>query len=517
TVNNATTAHNLTFAGPILFTSTSGRTLNFNNFGQVLTFGSSPNSSTFSLATTGNINVAINVSSSSTAASTLVLNDIIQDNPTPPATPDTISFGTASSTTPGGTTIINGASTYSGSTTFNGPGSTAQTPLTFEIGVSSVMNGTSIVSGPFGKGTMIPNNGNDPSTFVPFGADRTIANAMTLTSGFFVATAPLTGSGPTVDPSGVAHNLIFTGAISDPGKVITNNMASSVGLYLGSASGSSVVTMSGTTKFQTTSGFSSNTYVYDQLTGSGALTVQNHAIVQLLNNSNNYSGVTTVTTTAAIPGGTLLAMNSSGSATGTGAVTVNGIGTGSSALGTGGTLGGTGFITGAITIGSASGGTQGGVISPGASGPGTLNVGSVTFNPYGRYVFEYNQTNNSIGNAVNDLISGSGTLDLTALSASAPFDINLSPIVTGSPSGSYTLATFGGGVIANGTPFANGTDVTNLFSFSGTSPSSPDLMINAAPGGGQSLVLSFAPTPEPTAIAVLGLGAMAALLRRRRC
>ncbi len=515
TVNNAATAYNLTFTGPVVFTSTSGRTLNFNNFGKVLTFGATPGSSTLTLSTTGNINIAITVSSSSTAANTLVLNDIIQDNPTPPATPDTISFGTSSSTTPGGTTIINAANTYAGSTTFNGPGSSSLAPLTFEIGTSSVLNGTSIVSGPFGKGTLIPNNGNDPATFVPFGADRTIANAMTLSSGFFVATAPLTGSGPTVDPSGVAHNLIFTGAISDGGKVITNNMASSVGLYLGSAGSSSVITMSNTTKFQTNNGLGSNTYIYDQLTGSGALTIQNHALVQLLNNSNNYSGVTTVTTTGG-PGGTLLAMNTSGSATGTGAVVVNGIGTGASALGTGGILGGTGFITGTITIGSTTAATQGGMISPGVSVPGTLNVGSVVFNPYGRYVFEYNQTNNSIGNAVNDLISGSGTLDLTALSASAPFDLNLSPVVTGSVSGSYTLATFGGGIIASGTPFANGTDVTNLFSFSGTYPSSPDVMVNAAPGGGQALVLSLAPTPEPSSAAILALSCIGLLRRRRR-
>jgi autotransporter-associated beta strand protein len=75
-----------------------------------------------------------------------------------------------------------------------------------------------------------------------------------------------------------------------------------------------------------------------------------------LSGSNSYTGGTIVSD------GTLLANNSSGSATGTGTVTVN----------SGGKLGGTGTISGAVTVNS------GGTLAPGVS-PGILTSGNVSF------------------------------------------------------------------------------------------------------------------------------------------
>jgi autotransporter-associated beta strand protein len=95
-------------------------------------------------------------------------------------------------------------------------------------------------------------------------------------------------------------------------------------------------------------------------TGRGKLT---------LSNANTYTGGTTITK------GTLLVKNTTGSATGTGAVQVNT-----------GTLGGTGNITGAVTVGTGS--SSGAILLPGnsATKPGILTINSaLTFNPLSTY------------------------------------------------------------------------------------------------------------------------------------
>ena len=76
-----------------------------------------------------------------------------------------------------------------------------------------------------------------------------------------------------------------------------------------------------------------------------------------LGGANTYTGVTVVSA------GTLLVSNSSGSATGTGAVSVA----------SDGTLGGTGWVDGAVSV-------AGGTIAPGSS-TGVLSVGSANFDP----------------------------------------------------------------------------------------------------------------------------------------
>ena len=91
----------------------------------------------------------------------------------------------------------------------------------------------------------------------------------------------------------------------------------------------------------------------DVISGNGTVT-QNGGGTLTLNKANTYSGGTTVNA------GSLLAGNTNGSATGTGAVTVN----------SGGTLGGTGIITGAVTV------YGGSVVSPG-TGIGILTLGAL--------------------------------------------------------------------------------------------------------------------------------------------
>jgi fibronectin-binding autotransporter adhesin len=107
--------------------------------------------------------------------------------------------------------------------------------------------------------------------------------------------------------------------------------------------------------------------------GGGSLTKTGSGTFSL-SQPNTYTGNTTVTQ------GTLLVTNSTGSATGTGKVTVNG-----------GVLGGTGTISGGVTIGSA---TRFGTISPGLAGQtGRVTIfRPITFRQFGIYNVDLDST-----------------------------------------------------------------------------------------------------------------------------
>jgi len=123
-------------------------------------------------------------------------------------------------------------------------------------------------------------------------------------------------------------------------------------------------------------------------------------------------------------------MNSAGSGTGTGAVTVNPTGT----------LGGTGSITGTVTI------AAGGSVAPGAAGVGTLTTGSATL--AGTYVCELSGATADRVNVVGDLNVTGATVNFATLAAPTASEYLIAtytgtlagePAVTGLPAG-YTLA-----------------------------------------------------------------------------
>jgi autotransporter-associated beta strand protein len=128
-----------------------------------------------------------------------------------------------------------------------------------------------------------------------------------------------------------------------------------------------------------------------------------------LTGANSWSGGTTIN------GGLVLANNTSGSALGSGTVTVN----------TGGALGGTGFVGAPVTL------DAGGGLSPGSNGLGTLTINSsLSLNSSAALRFELGTTGASDKVAVNGALTLGGVLYVTNLA--------------GFGAGTYTLFTYTG-------------------------------------------------------------------------
>jgi fibronectin-binding autotransporter adhesin len=185
-------------------------------------------------------------------------------------------------------------------------------------------------------------------------------------------------------------------------------------------------------------------------TGTGTLT---------LTGASTYTGGTTVN------GGTLLVNNSSGTGTGTNAVTVN----------NSGRLGGTGFIHGPVTVNS------GGGVAPGNNAIGTLTLRSnLTLNAGSQWHFELGTTGASDRIAVTGNLVLGGTLNLT----NAP----------GFGAGTYTLITYGG-TLSGSLPAI------------GTKPAGFNYTVNTATAGQVRLIVQLQ-TPPVFTSAVLLNGAL---------
>ena len=169
-------------------------------------------------------------------------------------------------------------------------------------------------------------------------------------------------------------------------------------------------------------------------TGTLALTKAGASTLTLSGNSNTYSGNTVVS------GGVLNVTNTSGSATGTSAVALNG-----------GTLTGAGIITGTVTA-AAAGIITPGTVTAGSAGSGVLTLGNLTLANgttinYG--LVAGNATANYISTGILTL-PGSGTvvLDLytpgtnTAFAAAGTYDLFQYTTLAGGPlSGAFSFGT----------------------------------------------------------------------------
>jgi autotransporter-associated beta strand protein len=196
----------------------------------------------------------------------------------------------------------------------------------------------------------------------------------------------------------------------------------------------------------------------------------------LSNSANSYSGSTTVTS------GLLLLENVSGSATGTGNITVN----------TGATLGGNGRATGSATVN--------GLLAPG-TGVGDLELGSLTMASTSQLTLEIDPALNAADAVITQggvSIASGATLQLSFVGVSAgPYTNTF--VVVNNKSTAVTAGTF------NTTPATGGIlqyTVNYGVNWDGD-------------GVNNDITITFNSVPEPGMLSLLGVGSVW-LLRRRR-
>lgn len=228
------------------------------------------------------------------------------------------------------------------------------------------------------------------------------------------------------------------------------------------------------------------------LEGSGTLT---------LSGDNTYGGPTIINS------GTVILANTSGSATGSGNVTVN----------SGATLKGSGVSSGNVTL------NDGATLAPGAS-VGVLETGAQTWEAGAGFQFEISDATGAAGIGY-DVVRINGGININATSAN-PFDVSVISLTLGNDPGdaanfdkmqsySWKVAE----IIGTLDGFDAAAFSINTAQFSNDTSGAGPLawyMSQAASEGGFDLYLNFTAIPEPSALAIGFLGGLALLTHRAR-
>jgi hypothetical protein len=257
------------------------------------------------------------------------------------------------------------------------------------------------------------------------------------------------------------------------------------------------------------------------LGGSGAtLTKTGAETTTTLSKSNSYTGATTVTSgTLNVASGGSIASSSSTVAAGA-AMVVNG---------TAGAVALNGSLSGAGTVGALEL-NNGSSLNPGNS-PGLLSASSSKWNAGATYNFQMTSATGTAGTNW-DLLDVSTLLDLSALSSSAKFNLN---IETSGPLSGYdvntpfawTFAQSGSLALPSGYVFVSplavsSIDITSLFnltfidatSFTGAVTSGFKIIAYNDPNGSERIAL--VPEPSTGSLLLFGFGGLALLRMVRR-
>jgi fibronectin-binding autotransporter adhesin len=271
------------------------------------------------------------------------------------------------------------------------------TTMNANRGITVTANG-----GGWAGGTItVPGPLSGPGTFSIIGGQVTLTNsgnATTFTGKHNIENGTLVVGGEAflgAAPVSPTADYFSMGGVSPLAVATTGTLSVTTTTALNANRG---ITLNGAGRINVATG--GNTVTYGGvIAGSGKFTKMGDGTLAV-SGPNTFSGGADVY-------GKLLVTNSSGSATGTGAVAVKTL---SATLGGNGTLAGTGLVTGPVTIES------GAHIAPGTTGVGTLGVGSLTLSSGS--ILDFDLGAPTSGDLVNVTDSGGltisgGTVNLT--------------------------------------------------------------------------------------------------------
>jgi hypothetical protein len=247
------------------------------------------------------------------------------------------------------------------------------------------------------------------------------------------------------------------------------------------------------------------------ISGGGSLTYSGPGTLNL-KAVNTHTGATTVS------GGTLIVdtgasiASSSATTVGSGAhLKVNGA---AGAVNVNGTLSGSGTV-GALSLQS------GGTLTVGNS-PGLLTASSATWNAGSAFQFEIINATGTAGTDW-DLLSVTGALDLTSISATSKMDLTVlsTGLLNYDPDTQYSWVFAKAASLTGTESWSSGLDVTDRFAIDstgfngGTQPGRGFKVVTGTDGGFATLSLQAVPEPSAGALLVVGMAAWVTIRRRR--